>query len=1105
MPAPDRLTWIHVSDLHFGHGRDATEDFDQQAVVAALLRDVKLVAAELGAPDYVFVTGDIAFSAGKEQYSATARWLDQLLGLLSLDRSRVLLVPGNHDVERKAAGDFSRPAYHGYRAKPSLVNEALKSAPEMKALWTKHEAYQAFARSFGSPEITPDSPFWIHALTGPGAPVVAIGLNTTLLSFDRSDSPTTLALGEGQIHRALQSQPPDALLLVLQHHPPSWLVDGKTLAAELERFAHVLFCGHVHDDTGLVHLPIGSPGHVQLIAGAGHAEANEKGDHGYAWGRIHRDGLDYLPRVWSDRYRQMSAQRLHPSSEGKRWSASTGEYVSFPAARLPVPLQHWLARLPAPADAAASVDGKAFFSTSATSADSPLDPAHLPSLDVLPDAARWDPSRAYFHVPHTSKGRQVVGREEALWKVRAQLARGLRTAIGQTAAFVGFGGLGKTQLAVEYAHAHRDDYPRGVFWLNADEDIDGQLGRIADVATWVSPASDAKSKLEIALHQIRSRSDCLLIFDNVEDLAKIEPYLPEPPAAPHILITSRTPHDGFAEVPIEQLDVAQSLQMLVLESGRALDADEDREAAARIVTQLEGLPLALELVGAYLRRRPAVRLPDYAALLDQQGVEARGLSDGKLRSFTKHDANLRAALQIEESVFDEAPLMRRVVDLFAWSGSASMGRAFLGALLGEDDVTGIDVALGEAVSLKILKRESGAGEARYQMHRLVRGVRQQDVPLEAGRAAWLEVLTRLGEWFMARRREFANLTAFEAEADHLATWCANAETLGEVEAMVRLSWLQAYPPFHRGQYQIAEQRVGRGLVCFEQEHLESWPLKAQLCEDYGALLTLLGNASRARRFAEEGLRLRRANLGELHVDTAASLHSVGSILSVLGEEREGLRLLWGAVRMLRKIPDVGAAHLAVTLSSVGRACCDLRKFRRAEVCLNRALNIALARCGEYHPTVASVLDDLARFESARGRCEPALELSRRALRTRRKVLGDLFPHNGGSLHNMAECLRKLGRIKEAAACAKDAIVIYAETLGPASRPTLESRVLAATLLLELRQPHAAKATVDAGLNASPSNSELRRLRDQIRGKRAPAERALAPARRKPKPARKPKK
>jgi hypothetical protein len=106
---------------------------------------------------------------------------------------------------------------------------------------------------------------------------------------------------------------------------------------------------------------------------------------------------------------------------------------------------------------------------------------------------------------------------------------------------------------------------------------------------------------------------------------------------------------------------------------------------------------------------------------------------------------------------------------------------------------------------------------------------------------------------------------------------------------------------------------------------------------------------------------------------------------------------------------------------------------------------------------------------------------------------------------MAECLRKLGRIKEAAACAKDAIVIYAETLGPASRPTLESRVLAATLLLELRQPHAAKATVDAGLNASPSNSELRRLRDQIRGKRAPAERALAPARRKPKPARKPKK
>ena len=64
-----------------------------------------------------------------------------------------------------------------------------------------------------------------------------------------------------------------------------------------------------------------------------------------------------------------------------------------------------------------------------------------------------------FYVPYRQKGNQVVGRENALDGVHRQLTSGdQRTAIGQAVAFQGLGGLGKTQLAVEYAYRYQDEY-----------------------------------------------------------------------------------------------------------------------------------------------------------------------------------------------------------------------------------------------------------------------------------------------------------------------------------------------------------------------------------------------------------------------------------------------------------------------------------------------------------------------------------------------------------------------------------------------------------------------------------------------------------------------
>lgn len=1094
MRTPNSLTWIHISDLHFGHGKEAEKRFDQAAVTQAIVRDAALVAEELGAPDYIFITGDIAFSAKEKEYEAAGKWLDALLGALKLGRDRVLLVPGNHDANRsKAYERLSKSSYAGYRAHPSLINEALEKTSDMEALWPRLTDYASFASRFGGPRIDSTSPFWTSSPPNDLGNIVAIGLNTTLLCFDDTDSPQTLAVGLGQIARALDKESPEALHLVLQHHPPEWLVDGNDLRGYLRQRPHILFCGHVHKQGGFVHLPFMSLGGIELVAGAGHKEAGETGQHAYAWGRLHRDGLDYLPRGWSEQNKRFLAQRIDVPEDQKGWTAKLGEYVKVPRSKLPESLAQWLTQSARHTSAVRSTDtisGPTFFTGAA-----PFVAAPTPAVPTQPVGAKYDPSKAHFYVPYGAKGSQVVGRADALLKVREQLERGRRTVIGQTAAFVGFGGLGKTQLAVEYAHAYRSSYRAGVYWLNADEDLNAQLARLAESAEWVSPASDARTKLDIAVKQIRTRSECLIIFDNVEDFVRIEPLLPLAPATPHILITSRTQRAGFDAVPIEQLNEAQSLEMLRVESARSLDAPEESEAAVIIARQIEGLPLALELVGGYLRRYPAVSCATYAELLSREGLNARGLQDRafKSHSFTNHDANLRAALQIDDAIFRDFPLLREVVDLFAWSGAASMGSTLVAALLGIEDGATLEIALGEAESLKILKREQVGAERRFQMHRLVRDVRRQEVPLVDNPARWLLVAERVGDWFEQLRTEFSKLALFEAEIDHLETWCINATSLKNATLETRLLWLRAYPSHHRGHYRQSEQIIQSAMELFERARLTNQILDAHLQNDYGFVLFSLGIFERALEHQKKALTIRLAVLGENHRDTAISLGNVGSVVREMGNTSIALDYQQRALAILAGTFGKTDPQTAMAFNGIGVTLHKMGKHQSALEHHKSALEMQLEVFGEGHPDTATSFDNIGSLLASKGDYRLAIDHQQKALAINLAVLGETHPRTATSFYGVGMSLSALGNYQSALKHQQKALAARCAVLGETHPDTLLSRMSVARQMIKMKKGIQALPIIDTGLKACPDHLELRRIRDELLGNKMTRQTKNSPA------------
>lgn len=619
-------------------------------------------------------------------------------------------------------------------------------------------------------------------------------------------------------------------------------------------------------------------------------------------------------------------------------------------------------------------------------------------------SATYDPRNPAFLVPFREKGKYMVGREEALKKVHQQLLEGKPTSIGQTALFQGMGGLGKTQLAVEYAYQYRDAYPNGVYWITADGNIDAQLTKIAVDARWVAPESEHATKLDIARHRIKSYSDCLIVFDNLETADAIRDYLPEPQANPHILVTSRSEQPDFSDIKLDLLNDGQSYAMLVQEAGRQPEKVEEETAAREIASALGGLPLALELAGAYLAHRP-ISWCTYRDLLREN---LRQALPKQLSSLTKHDADLFKTLSISEKEIGEEPLLAEALDLLTWSGTSTMGLPLMAHLLNVKPVE-LHNALGLGVALRLLQQEKDS--ERYAIHRLVQEVRRQDKPLDQHNDWVSAIAQRMGDWFETIRDDFRELPAYEAELEHLRAWQVHAE-LSPI-ASVRLLWLQAYPADHRGRYNEAAHIVQQALETYESNKLAAPILEAHLFNDIATCQTNLGDYRHALESCSLALNLRREIYGDKHPDVATSYINHASILIKLDDCSSAFESCTLALEIQRDIFADNHPDIANSLSTFASCHAGLGNLPAALDLGKQSLEMRRKLFGNKHPDIANSLSNMASYFADSGNFPRALELGVQSLEMRQELLGEKHPDVAHSLCNIATYLAARGKDTDA--------------------------------------------------------------------------------------------
>lgn len=244
-----KLTWLHISDLHFR----APQDHDFSIMREALLRDVSEFATkESLIPDFVFVTGDLAFAGQREEYDLVQEFLDKLLKATGISKDQLFIIPGNHDVDRGAITPGAASIVEALYTR-DRVNEFLDSEEDRALVFRKFHHYKSFISDyFKDCPVLDKEPykepyFYVKHLELSGKHVAIMGLNSAWASGIAEGDRVYVLIGERQAREALEASKSADLKLVLMHHPPLYLSDSDQYYVQplLLRYCNFVLHGHV--------------------------------------------------------------------------------------------------------------------------------------------------------------------------------------------------------------------------------------------------------------------------------------------------------------------------------------------------------------------------------------------------------------------------------------------------------------------------------------------------------------------------------------------------------------------------------------------------------------------------------------------------------------------------------------------------------------------------------------------------------------------------------------------------------------------------------------------------------------------------------------------
>jgi tetratricopeptide (TPR) repeat protein len=584
--------------------------------------------------------------------------------------------------------------------------------------------------------------------------------------------------------------------------------------------------------------------------------------------------------------------------------------------------------------------------------------------------------------------RNVVfsGRDALLARLRQQLAGSSPVAVH---ALHGMGGVGKSLLAVEFAHRYAADYDL-VWWVAAEQPelVLEQFASLAVAGGLASQDTAVPVAAAAVREHLRGSGRWLVVFDNAEDPAAIRAFLPEGPG--HVLITSRNPAWSEIALPVE-IEVftrAESVNLLRHQVSSLTDQDADK-----IAELLGDLPLAIAQAAGVVAET-GMSVADYLKALQEETEQV--LDAGVPATYP---VSLAAVVLIAtKKAADTDPASAQLLNVCAFLAPEPVPLEWI-ANAARLNRHILPDSLAAAADRPFALRQSLARLAR---HGLARATAEGPLVHRLTSAITRNTLTPAGQAAARTAAEQVLVAAAPDDLDDTATWTTWAAILphlihlgpattsnGELRQRAGDAILLLYL---RGDYRASHELALRLHAAWSTSLGEDDPQTLYVANNLARSLYGLADYKAAQALDQDTLARRRRVLGDDH---PASLHTASNLarnLEALGDYQGAHALQQDTLARRQRVlgndsPNTlrSADRLGVTLRSLG-------DYKSARALHRDTLTRSRRVLGDDHPDTLRIAANLAADLRDAGDMQAARELLHDTLDRMRRVLGHDHPN-----------------------------------------------------------------------------------------------------------------
>ena len=657
---------------------------------------------------------------------------------------------------------------------------------------------------------------------------------------------------------------------------------------------------------------------------------------------------------------------------------------------------------------------------------------------------------ALWTVPF-SRNAHFTGRHELLDQLTVQLTSLTSSqptsyrcaALTQAQVIKGLGGIGKTQIAVEYAYRAREmGHYIHTLWIAAasEETLLMSFAALAEYLPSISFKEETDQR-KLVMAVIRWLEQCqepwLLILDNADDLSMVHPYLPVQGKG-SLLLTTRSSAAGLLAPSLEvsAMGVIEGAELLLRRAGRFAQAsDEQMNEAATLATELALFPLALDQAGAYIEET-SCSLADYFqlyqahrhTLLSRRGRQATHYPDSVATtwslSFEYIEATNPAASELLRACAFLSPDM--IPEEVLTEGAAHWPPALHAAIT---DRLSFNQMLEALLAFSLIKRFA---EDRFlSIHRLVQVVQRERLSPEE-QHQWTERVVRaLNAVFPQNPQEPTSwplCLRYLDQVQDCATLIREQHVLLS-EAPELLERAGAYL-YERGLYAPAAHLYQHALSMREQLVGETHP--ASISD----MVHLARTYFNQRAFgAAEALYQRAFSIAEQHAgaDPLLLLEVLRGLAHIYGDQGKYAQaevLYQQALPIWERLADAEQVRQGGLLASVAFVKAQQGKYAEATILSQRSLRLLEQHFGPKHLRVAPALLGLAQITTLKDEDAPVEHLNLRALRIYEQHFGPDHLLVALALHALARLYTGQGKYAEAEPLYQRALHIREQQLGP---------------------------------------------------------------------------